>query len=92
MPGVTIQLPSLMEAVIDGEPTFGLEAETIASAFTALIDQHPRIALHLFDESGCLRRHVLCFHNGVNTRWLKDLGTPLAAGDTLMFMQAVTGG
>lgn len=92
MPSVNIELPSLMEAVIDGDLTFVLEAESIVSAFRALIARHPRIALHLFDESGQLRRHVLCFHNGTNTRWLDDLDTPLTAGDTLMFMQAVTGG
>ena len=92
MATLSIQLPSLLDAVIDGALTFSIEADTLDGAFRALRDQHPRIALHLFDEIGCLRRHVLCFYNATNTRWLDDLSAPLADGDTLLFMQAVTGG
>lgn len=50
------------------------------------------LKVHLFDESGELRRHVLCFHNQENTRWLSNLGRPVVAGDVLQIVQAVSGG
>jgi hypothetical protein len=42
---------------------------------------------------GCrLRRHVLCFHNQENTRWFESLDRPVATGDVIMIIQAVSGG
>jgi molybdopterin converting factor small subunit len=35
---------------------------------------------------------VLCFHNRTNTRWLQSLDVPVAEGDTLTILQAVSGG
>ncbi len=92
MPTIQIELPSLLAAVAEGTRRLNLEAATLAGAFSAIAGKHPRLGLHLFDESGGLRQHVLCFHNGTNTRWLDDLNVPVREGDTLMFMQAVSGG
>ncbi len=93
MARVDVQLPSLITSVHDGPLRFALEAGSVAEAFETLRSEHPRLALHLFDEHGALRIHVLCFHNDRNTRWLDDpVNTPLADGDELLFMQAVTGG
>ena len=91
MPRVEVQLPSLL-AVVDQDRTCTVEADTLRGALAAIAECHPRLGLHLFDESGGLRPHVLCFHNGRNTRWLDDLEVPLDDGDRLLFMQAVSGG
>lgn len=93
MARVTVLLPSLLAPVTGGRREFGLEAETLPAAFERLRGAHPELGLHLFDEDGRLREHVLCFHNETNTRWL-DEGTAAALrdGDTLLFMQAVSGG
>ncbi len=48
--------------------------------------------MHLFDETGDFRQHVLCFHNRTNTRWLPPAGVALEAGDTITILQAVSGG
>ena len=48
--------------------------------------------MHLFDETASLRPHVLCFHNETNTRWLDSMAVPLADGDTVTILQAVSGG
>lgn len=89
---VIIELPAVLVPVI-GRETVPLDCgPTVASAFDAIRDKEPRLAVHLFDEEGGLREHVLCFHNGVNTRWLDSLETPLADGDRLTVMQAVSGG
>ncbi|MCG8407240.1 MAG: MoaD/ThiS family protein [Phycisphaerales bacterium] len=89
---VEIQLPSVLAAVTDGNMQFSVEAQTLRDALDVIVRQHPRLALHFFNEEGVFRPHVLCFLNETNTRWLDDLEVPLNGGDTLRFMQAVSGG
>lgn len=88
---IDIQLPSLL-AQVGQDRALSVEAETLRDALDAIVQSHPKLAVHLFDESGQLREHVLCFHNGMNTRWLDDLDVQLDCGDSLLFMQAVSGG
>lgn len=92
MPTVRVELPGLLADLLDHQRALTLSADTIANAFARIRHDHPRLALHVFDESGQLREHVLCFWNGTNTRWLDELDHPLCPGDTLLFMQAVSGG
>ena len=89
---VTVHLPSLLGPVVNGADSVGVEGETVAEVLAALIDHHPALKVHLFDETGGFRRHVLCFHNETNTRWLESLDVPIADGDTITILQAVSGG
>jgi molybdopterin converting factor small subunit len=86
MPEVRVKLPSLLAGVV-GRASLTLEAATMQDALDQLVRRYPALRVHLFDETGQLRRHVLCFHN--DTRWSAE---PLRAGDTITIMQAVTGG
>lgn len=92
MARVEVQLPSVFEPIVGEARTVQVEGETLAGALAALVVDRPDLGVHLFDESGGFREHVLCFHNGTNTRWLESLEVPLADGDTLTIMQAVSGG
>ncbi|KRT72312.1 MAG: UBA/THIF-type NAD/FAD binding protein [Candidatus Rokubacteria bacterium CSP1-6] len=92
MPQVTVALPSLLAGVVGGARTLPIEAETLAGALDELVRQYPALKIHLFDESGAFRQHVLCFHNEESTRWLGSLDRPLAPGDVITIMQAVSGG
>ncbi|MCH8804597.1 MAG: MoaD/ThiS family protein [Planctomycetes bacterium] len=92
MAALEVQLPSLLASMVEEGSVFSMQAETLAEAFRSISENHPKLALHLFDESGGLRRHVLCFHNDANTRWLETLDVPIRSGDSLLFMQAVSGG
>ena len=92
MASIEIRLPNLLASMIGEDDCFAIEAETLRGALTTIAEQHPKLALHVFDETGDLRQHVLCFYNDTNTRWLDSLDVPVEAGDALMFMQAVSGG
>lgn len=92
MARVTVHLPGLLTRFVEGRSTVGVQAATIEQALGELVVLHPSLAVHLFDETGGFRRHVLCFHNRTNTRWLKGLSLPLADGDTITILQAVSGG
>jgi molybdopterin synthase sulfur carrier subunit len=91
MSRVTFELPNVLAAVVKAR-TVELDADTLAGAFTALARERPGLALHLLDEQGALRQHVLCFLNGTNIRWLEGRDVPLRGGDRLTILQAVTGG
>ena len=92
MSRVTVHLPSLLGPVVNGAESVGVEGDTVAEALSALVERHPALKVHLFDETGGFRRHVLCFHNDTNTRWLESLNVPVADGDAITILQAVSGG
>ena len=89
---VTIELPSVLDPVVDGNRTLSFDAETLPGALTALTELYPGLKVHLFDETGEFREHVLCFHNRTNTRWLESIDVALRDGDTITILQAVSGG
>lgn len=91
-PTVTVSLPSLLEPVTGGVRELAVSGRTLREVFDDLVAREPRLKPHLFNEAGELRRHVLCFHNGTNTRWLEGWDAAVAEGDTVVFMQAVSGG
>jgi sulfur-carrier protein len=92
MAKVIIDLPSLLAGVIATPRTLTVEAETLGEALDRAFAQAPPLRSHMYDESGQLRPHVLCFLNEVNSRWLDDLNHPLQDGDCITILQAVSGG
>ncbi len=91
MPEVTVELPGLLEQMVNVR-TVRVEGDTLMGALRALVARHPALDVHLFDEGGSFREHVLCFHNDTNTRWLDSPDVPLRDGDTITILQAVSGG
>jgi len=92
MANVTIELPTLLHHVVDGRSAIDVQAQTLRGALDALIESEPALRVHLFDESGSIREHVLIFHNDTNSRWMDSLDAPVADGDRITVMQAVSGG
>ena len=89
---VTVRLPSLLEPVTGGVRELTASGDSLREVLDDLVAREPRLKPHLFNEAGEFRRHVLCFHNGTNTRWLDGWDVPMSDGDTILFMQAVSGG
>ena len=92
MAHVTIELPSILASAAQGRRSIPLEAGTLAEALRRLGEQEPALLSRLVDESGRFRQHVLCFVNDRNTRWLDGQDALLADGDSIRFLQAVSGG
>jgi len=92
MPRVTIELPSALSVVVGDDLRFELEAGTLEETLERLVERHPTLRGSLFDETGGFREHVLCYHNKTSTRWLESLATPVADGDVVRILQAVSGG
>lgn len=92
MAQVVVHLPSLLDAVTGGVRELNAEGETLSQVWADLLERTPVLKPHLFQEDGTLRQHVLCFLNGTNTRWLNGEDPAVSDGDSILFMQAVTGG
>ncbi len=90
MAAVTVRLPTLLARLIDRGRTVQVEAATVSGAVEALLEEFPALRVHLFDESGGLRPHVRCFHNDTDIVWPDR--SPVAEGDVVTVMQAVSGG
>ena len=54
--------------------------------------KYPALRMHLLDESGAFRTHILCFVNDVNTREVASVDVPLKDGDEIKIVQAISGG
>jgi molybdopterin converting factor small subunit len=90
MATTSIRLHQLLEPSVGPVREVTVTGGTVQEALADLCAQHPRLRVRLFDEQGRLRRHVLCVHNGCATRLAKP--EPLADGDELAILPAVSGG
>jgi sulfur-carrier protein len=62
---------------------------TLAALLADLDRQYPGLRFRMVDEQGRLRPHVRCFVNGEQ---VVDLSCPVAPGDALQIVQALSGG
>lgn len=90
MATTTVRLPGVLEAAVGSVRQVVVSGATVQEALADLCAQHPTLTVRLFDESGRLRRHVLCVHNGQATRLTEP--EPLTDGDELAILPAVSGG
>ena len=92
MPAAVVELPSLIGDVLDGLREVQVDATTLGGALQGLIKMHPRLEVHLFTESGKLRRHIRCFLNDKEVRDLGGLDVAVSDGDRIAIIQAISGG
>jgi molybdopterin synthase sulfur carrier subunit len=95
---VHVRVPASLRAYTGGEP--GVEVDlgslgekpTIGALLDHLATSHPDLERRLRDEQRRLRRHVNLFLGNDNVRDLAEQETPLAAGNEVAVMPAVSGG
>ena len=91
MARMTVTLPRLLEPAVGPVRRVELEADSVGEGIDRLLERHPNLRVHLFDEAGVLREHVLCFVGGQPTR-LGNRGIPITEPTEVTFLQAVSGG
>ncbi|RAP74142.1 molybdopterin synthase sulfur carrier subunit [Paenibacillus montanisoli] len=89
---IQVSVPLLLSDCTKGKTKFELEARTLQEALQLLVQEYPLLRVHLYTEQGEVRKHVLLYYNDDNIAWLEKLDIPLAAGDKLRVLQAVSGG
>ncbi len=89
---IIVRLPRVLADLTACERCIPVHGTTVAEALADLVRRQPALGLHLFDDGGTLRRHVLCFRNEVAVQSRAELAEPLVAGDQLTLMNSVAGG
>ncbi len=89
MSSVHVTIPTMLASLVHGDRRFIVDADDLPGAVAELFGRHPELRVHLLDEDGTLRDHVMLFHNDVAIRSLEG---PVADGDSLTVLQAVSGG
>jgi len=89
---IEVTVPTILRDCTGGHNTVTIEASTLAEALEQMNESYPLLKVHLYDEVGKMRPHVLIFYNEESTRWLESLDVPLRPGDRLEILQAVSGG
>lgn len=88
MADVEVTLPRMLARLVDGPRVIAVDAPTVFGAIEAVVEQHPELGVHIFDEAGEVREHIACFHNG--SAISRD--HVVAPGDRVTVLQAVSGG
>jgi sulfur-carrier protein len=73
-------------------PDFEVEGATVRAALEAVFALHPQMRSYLVDEQDRLRKHVNVFVAGTMIKDRTGLSDPLAPGDRVWVMQALSGG
>ena len=87
-----INLPSLLRGSVGGRDELHSTGATLGEALEGLLADNPLLRIHLYDDRGKQRPHVLIYFNGENVSELEPLDVPLREGDQVTVIQAVSGG
>jgi adenylyltransferase/sulfurtransferase len=82
----------MLRDCVGGKSSVTIDAETLAGALETIRAQFPLLRVHIWNDDGTVRQHLLIFHNDTMTRWMPTLDVPLKEGDQIQFVQAVSGG
>lgn len=91
-PLVAIHLTAPLRPYCAGVARLAIAAGTIREVLARLERDQAALHRNICDETGALRPHLNVFVNADNARDLEGLDTPLAAGDVVTFLPAVSGG
>ncbi len=88
----TVRVPGQLRAYCGGATSLPLSATTVRGALDELERDYPSLHRFVCDETGAVRRHLNVFVNTDHVRDRQGLETPLAPGDVVTILPAVSGG
>lgn len=91
-PTITIHVLGALRVYCGGAAQLSIAAHTVRGALEDLERSRPALYRNLCDETGVVRRHLNVFVNAHNVRDLDGIDTPLAPGDVVTILPAVSGG
>ncbi|HEX9644299.1 MAG TPA: MoaD/ThiS family protein [Acidimicrobiia bacterium] len=86
---VKVAIPSMLATLVKGDRRFEVEAATVAAVLDEIFGRHPELRVHVLDENGGLRRHVMLF---LNDGAIRTYHRTVDDGDSVTILQAVSGG
>lgn len=91
-PTVTVLVPGPLRAYCAGAAEIPVAAPTVRAVLEHLERRQFALYRNVCDETGAVRRHLNVFVNAAHVRDLDGIDTPLADGDEVFILPAVSGG
>ena len=97
IPEVRVTIPHELRSLCGGSGHLQrreicIRAHDVRALLAELARRHPQVHVRVCDERGEPRPHINVFVNDDHVRGRDGLDTPLAAGDLVMILPAVSGG
>lgn len=89
---VQVRIPPMLRESTGGARMVEGSGPTVHALLAELDGKHPGLRDKLFADDGSLRRFVNIYVNDEDIRYLAQLETPVADGDTVSILPAVAGG
>lgn len=90
--GVLVRIPQPLQKLTQGKAEVDSAGSTARDLIENLESQFSGIRERLLDDNGKLRRFVNVYLNDEDIRFLDDLDTSVADGDTISIVPAIAGG
>lgn len=90
--GATLVLPGELRELAGGSAAIGVEGGTVREALSSLRAALPAVYDRLVDERGEVRPHLHIFVGAAEIRRAHGLETPVADGEEIVVLRAVSGG
>ncbi len=89
---ITVHVPTPLRKYSGGASELAVRGANLREGLGDIETRFRDLYGSVCDETGAIRRHVNVFVNGANVKDGKGLDTPLAPGDAVMILPAVSGG
>lgn len=87
-----IYIPTPLRSYAGGRSHVEVEAPDVSSALDTLVNEHPALRNHLFDDNGQLRSFVNVYLNDDDIRYLAADVAQLSERDVISIIPAIAGG
>ncbi len=89
---VTVRIPTPLRGFTGGNKDVAVEADHVGAALEEVVEIHPELRPHLYDEEGEIRNFVNAYLNDEDVRTLGGESTPVSPGDTITIVPSIAGG
>jgi sulfur-carrier protein len=89
---VRVKIPPVLRTATNGARDVEASGNTIREALDDAAIRIPGLKLHLFDEAGRVRHHILCIHNESVVRGPEMASHRVLPGDEIILANAFAGG
>ncbi len=89
---INIRIPTPLRAYVGGAREVSGKAGAVNAVLAALVDAHPDLGKHIFNEEGKVRSFVNVYLGDEDVRYLQGLDTLVPDGATISIVPSVAGG
>ena len=89
---VKVNIPAVLRSAVGGSRSLEAQSGELREVLQALGEQYPALKEQVFGKEGGLHPFVNVYVNDEDVRYLDNLDTKVADGDTVAILPAVAGG